>query len=150
MIIIKKYKSIFFWGNIFIPIFFGGIIYLSFRKESLLMFTWFNSLGISFIIEYLREFILPFKSVLPEWFLYSLPDGLWLYSFVFFFSYLWRNEETKFLIFWSLIGPVIAIGSEFGQLSKIVPGTFSNLDLFAYSISSLIAFSITQNKRVLL
>ena len=148
--LLKRKQFIFFWGNVLIPIFFGGIIYLSFRKESLLMFTWFDSFGLSFAVNYLRDFLYPYKAVLPNWFLYSLPDGLWLYSFVFFLSFLWENEKPILRIGWSLIGPVIAIGSEFGQIIKIFPGTYSSIDLLFYFTFGYLAFSIAQNKRILL
>lgn len=150
MRIVNENLNIYFWFNILLPIFIGGIIYLTFRKESLFMFYWFDSLGLSFFVDYLRDFFHPYKSFLPNWFLYSLPDGLWLYSFVYFFSYLWKNEEPFLLISWSLIGPAIAIGSEFGQFLQIFPGTYSSLDLLFYTIFGLLAFSITQNKKVLL
>jgi len=142
----SKHIKLFFTLNVLLPIILGGIIYLSFRKDSLLMFHWFDIIGLSFVVEFLRSIFYQSKIYLPNWFLYSLPDGLWLYSSVFFFSYLWQNEKKNYFIFWCLICPLLAIGSELGQLFNIIQGSFSNLDLLFYFFGTCLAFIITKQK----
>ena len=54
----------------------GGIIYLTLRSESLIMFRWCE---IIYIKEYVDNIRLPY--ILPNWIVFSLPDGLWVLSY---------------------------------------------------------------------
>ena len=74
----KKNKNQFYFGHI-LTLTAGASIYLLFREKSLLMFDWLD-IYFSFIdIEALRNSIKDLRPFLPEWFLYSLPDGLWVF-----------------------------------------------------------------------
>jgi len=64
--------------HVVIPMILGGFLYILFREESLVMFDWFNSLGIESSIHYFRENINT-NIHLPKWIVYSLPDGIWIY-----------------------------------------------------------------------
>ena len=121
----------------FFPLFFGGLIYISFRQETLKMFRWFDYCNLSAVISKLRLYTLPISDHLPDWFLYSLPDGLWLFSYLSLVLLVWDNVISKHNIHWLLLVPTIALCSEIGQHLKIVPGTFDVMDLMFY-ISSII------------
>ena len=62
----------------------GGLIYIRYRNESLLMFDWFQELRISNIIGEFRDDA--DKSNVYEWVKYNMPAGL--YDFMDFFSYI--------------------------------------------------------------
>lgn len=64
-----------------IPLLFGGLIYVLFRSQSLIMFGWVNAIGMYELINLLRTYINANETLMPNWFIYSLPDGLWIYSF---------------------------------------------------------------------
>ena len=78
--IVKK-KYVYFLIHILLPILLGGFIYILLRSSSLLMFQWFESIGILEIVLSFRNISIGLKTSVPSWFYYSLPDGLWVYSF---------------------------------------------------------------------
>ncbi len=111
------------------------------------MFSWFDSINLSAVISKLRLFTLPLSDYLPNWFLYSLPDGLWLFSYLSVLLVVWENVITKHNIHWLLLVPVVAIFSEIGQLFKIVPGTFDILDLTFYLCGTVLPILIFTNSK---
>lgn len=123
------------FGHI-LTLFIGGMIYLIFRIETLLMFKWFAVVSLDPPIEYLREMTLTTKNKLPEWFLFSLPDGLWIFSYVTLILYIWKNNITRQNAIWICITPLIIILVEIGQLFNITPGTFDLNDLTFYLLGA--------------
>ena len=126
---------------------FGGFIYILFRQDSLKMFSWFESVNLSNSISELRLFTLPLSFHLPDWFLYSLPDGLWLFSYISLLLVIWSNVISKQNIHWVLLVPLIAIFSEIGQLIKLVPGTFDLVDLGFYLSGTILPILIFANSK---
>lgn len=108
--------------------FVGGMIYLMFRDESLVMFRWCEELHIKGYIDSLR-----IPCTLPQWVVYSLPDGLWLCSYVLFISVVW-NFDLKHGWPYIFSLPTIAIASELAQAFGWVRGTFDWVDLLCYVI----------------
>ena len=119
----------------------GGLVYISFRQDTLKMFRWFDSINLSAVISELRLLTLPLSDHLPNWFLYSLPDGLWICSYLSVLLVVWDNVISKHNIHWLLLVPMIAIFSEIGQLFKIVPGTFDILDLIFYLGGTAVSYT---------
>jgi len=100
------------------------------------MFSWFDIIKISGMISELRILTIPLSEQLPDWFLYALPDGLWLFSCITVLLIVWGNVISKHNIFWIVLMPLVAIFSEIGQFIKIVPGTFDFIDLIFYTLGS--------------
>ena len=123
-------KKQLFFGHV-LTLIIGGLIYILFRTDSLVMFKWFAALSLDKPIEYLRDSTLPFKDQLPDWFLFSLPDGLWIFSYITLTLMIW-GKVNKQNLFWIFFIPFIAVSSELGQLFNIVPGTFDAIDLIFY------------------
>ena len=117
----------------------GGLIYLGFRNESLIMFTWANRIGASVWVQCWRDYCS--HMVLPDWVLYCLPDGLWSFSCILFFDAIWMDYKNKRFIFYASILPCIAIVLEFFQLFGILSGTFDPLDLCCY-VGAILLFSL--------
>ena len=134
--------------NAVLPIILGGIIYISWRKESLYMFHWFNGLGLNGIILALRDFLLPAKNYLPAFILYSLPDALWVYSLTFVMIWIWRDGPKAKLLFWGSIGPILGIGGEIGQFFGVVIGTFDIVDLLLCSVSVCVAILLIKGTEI--
>ena len=66
---------------------------------------------------------------MPKWIIYSLPDGLWVYSFS-AMLYLILGEDFKG-INKILFAPFIVLcGLEILQYLKIISGTFDFIDMF--------------------
>lgn len=130
-----------------LPIFVGGIIYIGFRSLSLRMFNWFDFFGFSDIILEVREL---FHEILflPNWFYYSLPDGLWTYAFTSSFIIIW-GINNPVLKYWLVIPFILSLVPEMLQLFNLFPGTFDLNDLIFMSIgfiSSILVFYFIDKK----
>ena len=108
----------------------GGSIYLLFRPKTLLMFKWVESLGLSEYIDRLRDMVS--NITLNHITLYSLPDGLWLASYIIVVNTVVSKSNKHKLLFWSFLLPLIAIVFELLQIPGIIPGIFDVFDLICY------------------
>lgn len=107
----------------------GGCLYVLGRTESLLMFVWFDRLGLSTVVYSVRDRTEAVMQQLPQWALYSLPNALWLASGLLVLNGIWGIKSTIDKRVWMFALWCVAIGGEVGQLLQIVPGTFDWLDL---------------------
>lgn len=120
-------KWIKFLVHVVIPTALGAWIYIAFRSPNLLVFDWIDAVGMSGLI------IRP-NAQLPDWLLYSLPDGCWVYAFTSWMLIIWARFSP-----WVLVALTLAIGSELGQLFSIVPGTYDNVDIVFYLFGFIFA-----------
>tara|TARA_B100001564_G_scaffold285015_1_gene247863 strand:+ start:332 stop:778 length:447 start_codon:yes stop_codon:yes gene_type:complete len=127
----------------------GCLIYISFRQDTLIMFNWLDRINILEVISDYRLFSLPLAKNLPNWFLYSLPDGLWLFSYLSVLLAVWDNTISKNNIHWILLVPAIAVLTELGQLFLVVPGTFDKLDIIFYILSTIIPILIFTSSKTI-
>lgn len=128
----------------FLPVILGGFIYIIFRTERLIMFRWFRYINLSDTVDSLQKISTLYT--FPNWFKYSLPDGLWIYSYTAISTEIWGHYITKQNVFWILSVPAVAILSEVFQLLKVVPGTFDCTDLAFYLMGLVIPF-LTSKKQ---
>ena len=126
----------------------GGLIYILFRSPSILMFEWLDQINLSKYVLELRSYIDSYSLILPNWFLYSLPDGLWLFSYISFLLIIWDNKVSKKNIFWILLLPIIAVSSELAQFMEIIPGTFDIVDLIFYIAGSVLPLLFFTNLKI--
>jgi hypothetical protein len=126
-----------------IPIFLGGILYILFRSSELKMFKWFAFIGFDDEILSMRMNTLKFKNYIPDWLLYSLPDGIWVYSFTSVLLIFWDNDYKNLKI-WILIPFITGIIIEILQGLKLFRGTFDVLDL-SFSIIAFVLSVVTIN-----
>jgi len=132
-------------SNVILPLLVGGIIYIAFRSQSIRMFNWFERIKINSIIYWLRSMIHPFKKKTPKWFYFSLPDGLWVYSFSSAYFLIWR-ESFKVALFWLIIPTTSGCLVELAQLLNLFPGTFDIMD-FVMALSGVTLSIIKFKKR---
>lgn len=111
----------------------GGLIYVIFRDKSLLMFDWFNTIGISNEIDGLRKLFQ--GEGIYGWVKYSLPDGLWIFSYMFIIDAIWDRERNavSILFLWGL--PIVAVLSECFQYFGLLPGVFDWIDMASYMLA---------------
>lgn len=111
----------------------GGLIYVIFRDKSLLMFDWFNTIGISNEIDGLRRLFQ--GEGIYGWVKYSLPDGLWIFSYMFIIDAIWDRERNavSILFLWGL--PIVAVLSECFQYFGLLPGVFDWMDMASYMLA---------------
>lgn len=123
--------------HVLTPLAIGGLIYILWRSDSLLMFRWFEALGVAKLVAQLRVFAAGFHRCLPGWLLFSAPNALWAYSFTAFMTALWGDSSARGRLCWMLAGPTVGVGLEVGQACHLVRGTFDFVDV----VSSLLAGS---------
>jgi hypothetical protein len=125
----------------------GGVVYLLWRSPTLWMFDWLTSMGLDAPVRDLRILTARYKP--PTWILYSFPDGAWAFSGTLTMRAIWFGSEILQRHFWIGLIPALALGSEFGQLLRMVPGEFDYSDLLASLAGIILTFSlkITKNKQ---
>ena len=104
------------------------------------MFDWIEDYNISILN--IRTLTSEYYDKLPNWFLFSLPDGLWLFSYTSLILLIWRNKIDRENFIWIVIIPILIILSELGQLLNIVPGTFDLVDILLYSLGVILPILI--------
>jgi hypothetical protein len=143
----KANKTIFTIIHCLSPLLIGGLLYILFRSTDLRMFKWFSFIGLDELIHLARETAFPLQKLLPVWTYYSLPDGLWVYSFSSTLIF-WNGKLTFWLFLPLLTGAFIEIAQGF----KMFPGTFDILDLAFTSLAlplSIINLKFKQNEKTL-
>jgi len=127
--------------HVLLPIFIGGMIYVCWRVDHLFMFRWFDTLGLTPAVEACRAFAMPARPYIPDWILFSVPDGTWVYACVAFFGRLWRQGPLWAQVLWIGLGPAMAIGGELGQIPGWVPGTWDWVDFVCYVVAAVVSFA---------
>lgn len=114
----------------------GGLIYVGFRDKSLLMFRWFEQLGISSEVDAFR--VLVNSEGVYGWVKNSLPDGLWIFAYMFLVDAIWNGSKSicSYIFVFSL--PFFALLSELLQFSGLFPGVFDWIDVASYSFAIIL------------
>lgn len=124
---------------ILFPLFLGIGIFLLYRSRNLFYFKLIHSIFLSKPVLHIRDFAKLYRKMFSTWVVYSLPDGLWLFSFgaallvdrIFYFY--------DFVVFTSIYIGMIAL--EFLQLyfggHGSVIGTFDTMDIFFFTLGYL-------------
>ena len=119
----------------------GGMTYLLFRPQTLLMFHVTDALGLSAVINSMRKGI---SSQLPDFIIYNLPGALWAAAYILTTEYFLYRQSVKTRILVAGIIPIIGAVSELLQLTGLLPGTFDVADLLCYLVPYLLYLSIIQ------
>jgi hypothetical protein len=144
----QKYNILYLIQS-FIAIFIGGLIYIIYRTDSLLMFKWFYYLNLDQTIFFLKSFSIPVNDLIK----YSLPDALWIYSYIMAMLFLWKGAVNRKNILWILFIPLIGISTELLQIYGF-SGTFDVVDIllciFAITLALLQirCFNLTINYKI--
>ena len=121
----------------------GGLIYIRYRDENLLMFDWFQNIGILNCIESFRS--VNDSQNLYGWVNNSMPAALWLFSYLFIIDSIWGKETSIIYKYDLYIMPVLAVGSEYLQYFSVLPGTYDILDVLGYAVACLLFIIIKNN-----
>lgn len=124
----------------FFTLFFGGTIYVLFRSDDIYFIDWLINQKIGPSLIEARSISIKFRSSLPHWFLFSLPDALWMLSLSLLMLNFWKNESFQNQMIWSILVPLIALLWEFAQYFNFLKGTFDWVDIHCYLIATTIIF----------
>ncbi len=114
--------------NIIFPMIVGLLIYVFLRPPNIIFVQYIGFIDkLSFISE-IKMYLS--KMSIPNWFIYSLPGAIWVYSLTYFMGMLWIPQKTKWKYLWISIAPILAITYEIGQKIHVILGTFDLLDMF--------------------
>jgi hypothetical protein len=125
--------------HVLLPLSCGGSIYVLFRPRTLVMFDWFDAMGLGALFDSLRN--AASSVALPDVVLFSLPNALWLYAFVYLIRRLWPSGMGAL---WVVAPVLLGVGAEFGQLVGLVPGTFDLLDFSTSVVAVALALVSAQ------
>lgn len=130
-----------------IPLVLCFCIYILFRTKVFLIIDQRFMTTLYFITRDIQSYFEFLKDILPEWFLYSLPDGLWSYAFTSYFVIrLHFDENSLGKICYLVFCPLLSIIFELGQNYYIFPGTFDYTDLWLQVMGSILPFVIINHK----
>lgn len=129
--------------TVLIPIIFGSLIYIVFRKNNIIFIEWLQNkilyqtdLSIS-LVKYIE---------LHEIIIYSLPDGLWTFSLINLVLIIWNYKINRYSFLWIIIAILLSIVFELVQLTSYVKGTFDYIDLLFIIIAIFLSFIINKKQ----
>ncbi len=109
---------------------FSGSIYFLFRSTDMYMFLPIKACGEMDKLNDIRSLFADCH--LPDWFLYSLPDGLWLYAYMLFIRALWNTGNSNLKTLFLLLLPILAFTFEALQFLSLYQGTGDVGDVIFY------------------
>lgn len=122
----------------------GGMIYIMFRSQNIIFFSWLDKLGLSPQVGMVRQAGATFSP--GSFVIYSLPDGLWLASYLMFINVIFSHSSKWLWLSFTLLMPVYAIGNELLQGLGLCRGHFDIYDLLCYSIPFVADLIVNRHK----
>ena len=124
--------------RVVLPLGLGSLIYLAWRSEDLWVFDWVAAAGGAQRVSTLRAAFDPWLPSLPQWLVFSLPDGLWTFAGTSWIAIIWSGKRRSTpALAWIAVIPALAIGGEVGQFCGFVPGRFDLMDLVFILLGAL-------------
>ncbi len=120
----------------------GGFIYIILRPSEPLFFFWFDPIGATGVLRFLRDISQNLAQHLPEWLLFSFPNGLWAFGYTVLIAGIWSGNRSYIRYFWYSSIPVLIIGFEILQYFGYIRGVFCSQDL-SFGLAGIIAGIIT-------
>ena len=125
---------LFKYGLILFSLISGLTIYLLWRDTSSHFYQWAVQLGVSELIDSARSLMSTID--VSGWFVYSLPDGLWMFAFVLFMMAVWDFQMTGHGRFWIIISVIVGISFEIFQALVSGMGAFDWVDMLFMTIGA--------------
>lgn len=115
----------------------GGTIYVLLRSRQTLLNVLIDATGAS-SVEDAREKVSGLT--IPEWFVYSLPGGLWSAAYILLIHALTMGEHPGRRLLWAALIPAVGVVSELMQQQNLLPGVADRWDVFFYALPYFIYF----------
>ena len=124
----------------------GLFIYLIFRDQQNPFYIWAIQLGWSDTLNYIRAILV--SEHIPAWFIYSFPDGLWMFAFVLFMMMVWDFRFEGIGKIWILSSVFLGITFEICQAFIKGMGAFDWMDMIFLSAGALLPILLFTKKNV--
>lgn len=115
------------------PLCVGMLIYIFLRPGDPFFKQWFHETALVNDASFLNM-----AHTMPQWILFSLPDGLWMFSMVLIIFAIWDFKLHRRSLVWLALAIVIGLLFELGQAVHLVRGHFDPMDLVLMLFASLI------------
>ena len=116
----------------------GGLIYLAFRPTTILMFHVAEGMGLMPLIAQWRSWMTIWQPA--EFWVYSLPGGLWAAAYILFVYGLLSHQSTPLRLTVASSIPMTGIVSELLQGGHCLPGVFDWADLLCYATPLVVLY----------
>lgn len=117
------------------------LIYLLFRSRKLFYYQIVELMNLDSHVRSIRKVVWVYRKHIPNWVIYSLPDGLWLFSMgvsILHNRVFYKKAQNIFnIIFFTMIGIEVFQGIYGGHGTFI--GTFDGADVICYTIGYIMA-----------
>lgn len=117
------------------------LIYLLFRSRKLFYYQIVELMNLDSHVGSIRKVVWVYRKHIPNWVIYSLPDGLWLFSMgvsILHNRVFYKKAQNIFnIIFFTMIGIEVFQGIYGGHGTFI--GTFDGADVICYTIGYVMA-----------
>lgn len=107
----------------------GGMIYFFLRPVKPILVEWIGSAYMNNWHSLPGPVPDPLRHLLPGWFVFSLPEGLWSFGYTMLITGIWHGSSSRFRFFWMATVFLITPGIEYFQLFHLIPGTFCIQDM---------------------
>ena len=126
----------------------GGLIYLAFRPTTILLFHVADGMGLMPLIAQWRSMMAIWQP--SEFWVYSLPGGLWAAAYILFVYGLLSRQSTLLRLTIASSIPMVGVISELLQGIHCLPGVFDWRDLLCYAtpLVLLYMYEIIKNKTI--
>lgn len=131
----------------FLPVILGGFIYFLLRPGSIIFYSWLEYFNVYNTIYNLRLAIPSYLFFFPNWFIYSLPNGLWAFSYTAIIVTFWATRTEIVKYFWFSTIPIICMGYEAMQYMGVIKGTFCLTDLSFCFLGMILGLTIYKKRR---
>lgn len=117
------------------------LIYLLFRSRKLFYYQIVEVMKLDPYVKSIRKIVWVYRKHIPNWVIYSLPDGLWLFSMgvsILHNRVFYKKAQNIFnIIFIAMVGMELIQGA-FGGHGTFI-GTFDGADVICYTVGYIFA-----------
>lgn len=133
------------WILAIVPFSVGVLIYLFFRSRKLFYYQFVNILKLNTYVDVARKFLWVYRSYIPNWVIYSFPDGLWIFSMgigIMFDRVNYKIALQIYTFIFSLTSMMEVFQDIYGGHGTFL-GTYDKADLICYVIGYFLAVIIS-------
>lgn len=131
---------------VFLSLGIGVLIYLLFRSRELFYYQFIKLLSLDGVIDNVRKVVWTKRKYIPNWVIYSLPDGLWMFSLgvsILYERIYYRELQKVYNVVYLSFFIFEFIQREYGGHGTVL-GTFDESDLlcftFGYFFASILGY----------